>query len=57
MTDDVKARKLGEAVLGVSKTLTTPRLLGWLYFNRILTDSDHKTIIEEHETQGRGMSE
>ena len=57
MTDDVKARKLGEAVLGVSKTLTTPRLLGWLYFNRILTDSDHKTIIEEHKTQGRGMSE
>ena len=57
MTDDIKARKLGEAVLGVSKTLTTPRLLGWLYFNRILTDSDHKTIIEEHETQGRGMSE
>ena len=57
MTDDIKARKLGEAVLGVSKTLTTPRLWGWLYFNRILTDSDHKTIIEEHETQGRGMSE
>jgi hypothetical protein len=23
----------------------------------IAGDSDHKTIIEEHETQGRGMSE
>lgn len=57
MTDDVKARKLGEAVLGTSKTLTTPRLLGWLYFNRILTDSDHKTIIKEHEAQGRKLSE
>lgn len=56
MTDDLKARKLGEAVLGASKTLTTPRLLGWLYFNRILTDSDHTVIIKEHEIQGRGMS-
>ena len=56
MMDDVKARKLGEFVLGEMKTLTTPRLLGWLYINRILTDSDHAVIIKEHETQKRNMS-
>lgn len=56
MTDDKGARKLGEEILGKQRVLTTPRVLGWLYFNRILTDPDHKDIICEHKSSGRKMA-
>jgi predicted nucleic acid-binding protein len=56
MTDDKKAKKLGEEILGKDNVLTSPRLLGWLYFNRILIDSDHKLIIAEHIKNGRKMT-
>jgi len=56
MTDDQGARKLGEEILGKQKVLTSPHILGWLYFNRILIDSDHKDIISEHKSSGRKMA-
>ena len=56
MTDDKKAQKLGEDILGKDNVLTSPRVLGWLYFNRILIDSDHKLIIAEHTKNGRKMT-
>lgn len=56
MTDDQGAKKLGENILGKQKVLTSPRMLGWLYFNRVLIDTDHKDIISEHENSGRKMA-
>lgn len=57
MTDDKGAKKMGEKILGKQKVLTSPRVLGWLYFNRILIDSDHKDIISEHKNSGRNMAD
>lgn len=56
MTDDQGARKLGEEILGKQNVLTSPRILGWLYFHRILIDSDHKDVISEHKNSGRNMA-
>lgn len=56
MTDDQGARKLGEKILGKQNVLTSPRILGWLYFHRILIDSDHKDVISEHKNSGRNMA-
>lgn len=49
MTDDMKARKLGTAILGIERVQTTPQLFGWLIFGNYLLDSDKVKVIEEHE--------
>ena len=55
-TDDIRAKKMGEQILGKDKVITSTRILGWLYFNRILLDTDHKDIITEHIKNGRTMA-
>ncbi len=56
MTDDLKARKLGVSVLGFKKVQTIPHLVGWLFYNRVLIDSDYQTIIKEHQESNRPLS-
>lgn len=55
MTDDQQARKLGESVLSKSRVQTTPQLLGWLFYNRILIDSELDTICSEHTSKDRPL--
>jgi len=50
MTDDLKARKLGIAILGPGRVQTTPQLFGWLIFENFLLDSDKDRVIEEHQS-------
>ncbi len=56
MTDDSQARKFGQSVLGNNRVQTTSHLLGWLFYNRGLIDSDFSTIIKEHESYSRPLS-
>ncbi|MDQ1772003.1 hypothetical protein GQR60_04795 [Labilibaculum sp. A4] len=56
MTDDSKARKLGISVLGKTRVQTTPHLVGWLFYNRDLIDSDFSVIISEHKEYRRPLS-
>lgn len=48
ITDDQGARKLAEQVMENSKVQTTPQLLGWLFFNNKLLDSDKVEILKDH---------
>lgn len=48
LTDERDARSLAEQVMDEGMVQTTPHLLGWLFYHRILTDSDKDLIIEEH---------
>lgn len=57
MTDDSNARKLGQSVLGDKRVQTTPHLLGWLFYIRDLIDGDFPSIIKEHESYFRPLSE
>jgi len=50
MTDDLKARKLGLAIMGPGKVQTTPQLFGWLIYGSFLLDADKDRVIAEHET-------
>lgn len=50
MTDDLKARKLGIAIMGVGRVQTTPQLFGWLVYGNYLLDSDKDRVIFEHES-------
>lgn len=49
LTDDQKARKLALIMLNRDRIHTTPHLLGWLFYEFYLSDSDIKPIIEEHK--------
>jgi predicted nucleic acid-binding protein len=55
-TDDIAARNLGEEILGSNRVFTTPRILGWLYYNRFLTDSCQNNIISQHKQNKRPLS-
>jgi len=57
MTDDSKARKLGISILGKKRVQTTPHLVGWLFYNRELIDSDFSVIISEHLAFNRPLSQ
>jgi len=57
MTDDSKARKLGQSVLGPDRVQTTPHLLGWLFYIRDLIDGDFSSIITEHKSFSRPLSD
>ena len=52
LTDDQGARNLGEEALGHQRVQTTTHLLGWLFFENFLGDSDLQRIIDEHEKYG-----
>ncbi len=52
MTDERQARLFADGKLGL-KVETTPRLYGWLHYNRHLLDSDHAEIVAEHEKHER----
>ncbi len=56
MTDDRNARKLGASVLGFKRVQTTPHLVGWLFYNRELIDSDFSVIISEHQEYNRPLT-
>ncbi|MCG9892794.1 MAG: hypothetical protein MH252_17180 [Thermosynechococcaceae cyanobacterium MS004] len=49
LTDDRGARNLAEEVLTHHKVQTTAHLLGWLFFESLLSDSDLNRIIDEHK--------
>lgn len=50
LTDDKKARELGEIILGKHKVQTTPRIVGVFFYHRFLIDSDISVIIDEHQS-------
>ncbi|MBE9057574.1 XRE family transcriptional regulator [Sphaerospermopsis sp. LEGE 08334] len=49
LTDDRCARNLASEVMNPRLVQTTPHLLGWLFFENFLGDSDLQPIINEHE--------
>jgi hypothetical protein len=55
LTDDQKARRLAEAVLGADYVQTTPHLFGWLLFTGSLQDSDKDHVISEHAAMKRPL--
>lgn len=57
MTDDKKARLLGINVLGKDKVQTTPHLVGFLFYTRMLIDADISVIVQEHLDCGRPLGE
>lgn len=52
MTDERQAKHVARSTLGL-EVQTTPRLYGWLLYRRLLWDSDHQALIEEHERHER----
>ncbi|MGG7469661.1 hypothetical protein ACVVIH_04010 [Chryseobacterium arthrosphaerae] len=54
MTDDKKARKLGNEVLGKDYVQTTPHLVGFCFYKRHLLDGDFHKLIDEHTATLRG---
>jgi predicted nucleic acid-binding protein len=55
LTDDQKARKLGAEILGNNRVQTTPLLLGWLFYNNLLSDGDLNVIIQSHNEHNRPL--
>jgi predicted nucleic acid-binding protein len=49
LTDDRGARNLASEVMNPRLVQTTTHLLGWLFFENFLGDSDLQPIINEHE--------
>ena len=56
LTDDQKARRLAESTLTAGRTQTTPHLVGWLFFERHLTDGDLNVIVVQHEAMDRPLA-
>jgi hypothetical protein len=54
MTDDKKARKLGNEVLGKEYVQTTPHLVGYCFYKRYLLDGDYADLLTEHTSTLRG---
>ncbi|MGZ8175948.1 MAG: hypothetical protein ACXWT8_22270 [Methylobacter sp.] len=48
MTDEYKARQFSANELKLN-VQTTPMLYAWLHFHFHLSDSDHRSVLEEHE--------
>jgi predicted nucleic acid-binding protein len=55
ITDDQSARKFANEVLGPNAVQTTPHLVGWMFYHRILTDSSLAEIIREHKYFARPL--
>lgn len=54
LTDDKKARKLGNGVLGSENVQTTPHLVGYCFYKRHLLDGDFNILIQEHTSTLNG---
>jgi len=52
LTDDQKARNLGEAILSREYVQTTPHLVGWLIFEGHISSASIEEIVLEHEQNG-----
>lgn len=50
LTDDKTARNFADKILGNKRVQTTPHLAGFLFYSRILVDSDLDLIIEQHNS-------
>lgn len=48
LTDDRKARRFAEDILGKERVQTTPHLFGWLAYKSLILDNDKDGIIAEH---------
>jgi hypothetical protein len=57
LTDDQKARKIAKLILGEGKTQTVPHIVGWLFYEGILTDIDLEPMIEEHKMFDRPLEQ
>lgn len=57
LTDDFKARKLAEIIIGRQFVQTTPHLLGWLFFANFLGDSDLQPIIDQHKQSNQNLEQ
>ena len=55
LTDDQQARTIAKKILGNDKVQTIPHLLGWLFYEGILSDSDLEPIIKEHNSFERPL--
>jgi hypothetical protein len=55
LTDDQKARKLGRSAMLPGTVQTTPHLLGWLFFTRVLNDGQVEVVISEHNKNLRPL--
>jgi hypothetical protein len=55
LTDDQKGRRLAEQVCEEGAVQTTPKLLGWLFYEARLLDGDLELIIREHESMNRPL--
>lgn len=55
LTDDQKGRKIAKIILGADKIQTVPHLVGWLFYEGILTDTDLNPIIDEHKMYNRPL--
>jgi hypothetical protein len=55
LSDDRKARRLADDVLGRARSQTTPLLFGWLIYNRSLGDGDKDLVVAQHEAVGRPL--
>jgi predicted nucleic acid-binding protein len=55
LTDDQKARKIAQLILGTGNVQTTPQIVGWLFYSGILTDGDLDELIKEHNTFNRPL--
>lgn len=52
MTDDQRARRVGEQILMPTRVQTTPHLFGWLFFTGALDPCEREDLICEHELLG-----
>lgn len=55
LTDDQPARKFAASILGKDKVQTTPHLLGYFIFERIIIDNEVNEIIGEHNSFDRPL--
>lgn len=55
LTDDQKARKIATVILGREKVQTVPHLVGWLFYEGLLTDGDLELVISEHKEKVRPL--
>jgi hypothetical protein len=57
LTDDKKAKRFGDEICDAGMCQTTPQMLGWLFSNGRLVDSDLTMVIREHEEVNRPLSQ
>ncbi len=56
LSDDQNARKLALTILPTERVQTTPHLFSWLIFCGKITDTEKRTVIDEHKSNDGDMS-